>query len=176
LQSLKPSDSESYRDELWSRRQDGTCNWLLDDKRYKTWAEVNGQAILWIHGDPGCGKSVMSSFLTKEIIHDKGSQLSMAFFFCDDKDERLRTAEAILLNLLAQFLRYIPDVIVHFLVESEYATLKAKTCWTFGMLWRVFERIITSTNTGDMYILIDALGNRTLLDIRYTVSVAHYLR
>jgi len=101
LKSLKPSDYESYRDGLWLRRHENTCTWVLDDWRYRTWAEKDGHAILWISGDPGCGKSVLLSFLTKEII--RGKRLHMAYFFCDDKHERLRTAHAILVNLLMQF-------------------------------------------------------------------------
>jgi len=160
---LKPSDYETYRDELWLRRQEGTCTWLLSDERYKIWDDADGQAILWIRGDPGCGKSVLSSFLTKEVIRRKA--LSLAYFFCDDKDERLRTADAILVNLLAQLLKYIPDAIVHFLIEQGYSINKEKTCWTFGMLWRVFERIVNDANTGNVCILIDALGNSILPDV-----------
>jgi Cdc6-like AAA superfamily ATPase len=160
---LKPSDYETYRDELRLRRQEGTCTWLLNDKRYKKWNDVDGQAILWIRGDPGCGKSVLSSFLTEEVIHGS-NQLSLAYFFCDDKDERLRTANAILVNILAQLLKYIPDAIVHFSTELGYATDKEKTIWTLGMLWRVFERIINDANTGNVCILIDALGNSILQD------------
>jgi len=155
---LKPSDYETYRDELRLRRQEGTCTWLLNDNRYKEWNDVDGQAIIWIRGDPGCGKSVLSSFLTEEVIRGS-NQLSLAYFFCDDKDERLRTADAILVNILAQLLKYIPDAIVHFSTEQGYAIYKEKTIWTFGMLWRVFERIINDANTGNVCIIIDALGN-----------------
>ena len=82
----------------------------------------------------------------------------MAYFFCDDKDERLRTAHAILVNLLAQLLIHVPDCIVHFLAEPDYAMNKKKTSWSFGMLWRVFERIINDDHRGEIYILIDAFG------------------
>ncbi|KAF8538750.1 hypothetical protein BDD12DRAFT_884282 [Trichophaea hybrida] len=81
----------------------------------------------------------------------------MAYFFCDDKDERLRTVHAILVNLLTQLLNQLPNVIVHFLAEHEYTTNKEKTSWSYGMLWRVFERIINDPNTGRVCILIDAL-------------------
>ncbi|KAF8534445.1 hypothetical protein BDD12DRAFT_895913 [Trichophaea hybrida] len=155
--SLKPSDYESYREEIWNRRHENTCTWILSDQRYQMWTEKNGQAILWISGGPGFGKSVLSSFLTKEITRGKTNQLYMAYFFCDDKDERLRTAHAILVNLLTQLLDQVPDVIDHFLAEPEYITNKEKTSWSFGMLWRVFERITKDTNRGQVYILIDAL-------------------
>jgi hypothetical protein len=86
--SLKPSDYENYRDELWLRRHENTCTWILDDQRYRACVEKDGNAVLWISGDPGCGKSVLSSFLTKEVCRGKTNQLCMAYFFCGDKDER----------------------------------------------------------------------------------------
>jgi len=156
--SLKPSDCESYRDELLLRRHENTCLWVLDDLRYRSWVKHDGQAILWIIGIPGCGKSILSSFLTKQIILSKADQLFMAYFFCDDKDERLRTAQAILVNLLSQLLQQVPDFIKHFLAEHEFATKKENTTWTIGMLWRIFERIMNDTNARQGYILIDALG------------------
>ncbi|KAF8535741.1 hypothetical protein BDD12DRAFT_891916 [Trichophaea hybrida] len=155
--SLKPSDYKSYRNDLLLRRHENTCTWILDDQRYRTWNEKDGQAILWISGGPGFGKSVLSSFLTKEIPRGKTNQLYMTYFFCDDKDERLRTAHAILVNLLTQLLEQVPDVIMHFLAEPEYTTYKEKTAWNYGMLWRVFERIMNDTDRGKVYILIDAL-------------------
>ncbi|KAF8533302.1 hypothetical protein BDD12DRAFT_984533 [Trichophaea hybrida] len=155
--SLKPSDYQSYREEIWLRRHENTCTWILDDQRYRLWAEKDGQAVLWISGDPGCGKSVISSFLTKDITRGITNQVCMAYFFCDDKDERLRSAHAILVNLLAQLLDHAPDINKHFLAEPEYATYKEKTSWSFGMLWRVFERIINDAHRGPVYILIDAL-------------------
>ncbi|KAF8537271.1 hypothetical protein BDD12DRAFT_236511 [Trichophaea hybrida] len=87
----------------------------------------------------------------------KINQFYMSYFFCDDKDERLRTAYAILVNLLTQLLEQVPDVIRHFLAEPEYTTNKEKTVWNYGMLWRVFERIMSDTHCGKVYILIDAL-------------------
>ncbi|KAF8542316.1 hypothetical protein BDD12DRAFT_941023, partial [Trichophaea hybrida] len=81
----------------------------------------------------------------------------MTYFFCDDKDERLRTAHAILVNLLTQLLEQVPDVIMHFLAEPEYTTHEEKTSWNYGMIWQVFERIMNDTHRGRVYILIDAL-------------------
>lgn len=155
---MKPSDYQSYRDDIWLRRHENTCTWILNDQRYRLWAEKGGQAILWISGDPGCGKSVLSSFLTKDITRGITNQVCMAYFFCDDKDERLRSAHSILVNLLAQLLDHVPDINKHFLAEPEYATNTEKTSWTFGMLWRVFERIMNDAHCGQVYILIDALG------------------
>jgi len=156
IKSLNPPDYESIRDLLLHRRHENTCTWVLDDQRYRIWAKKDSHAVLWISGGPGCGKSVLSSYLTKEII--RGNQISMAYSFCDDKDERLRTAHSILINLLTQLLNQLPDLMVHFSAEREFTVNKEKTIWNFGMLWRVFERIMNDANIGRVCILIDALG------------------
>ena len=82
----------------------------------------------------------------------------MPYFFCDDKDERLRTGSAVLLNLLAQLLKQDPDVLVHFSAEPVYAANKKRTSWNFGMLWRVFDRIVKDDKARPMCVIIDALG------------------
>jgi hypothetical protein len=82
----------------------------------------------------------------------------MAYFFCDDKDERLRTESAVLLNLLSQLLKQDPHVLVHFLAESEYDVHKERTSWNFGMLWRVFDRIVRDDGARAICVIIDALG------------------
>jgi hypothetical protein len=42
----------------------GTCTWLLRNSIYKDWLNQGKSHLLWISADPGCGKSVMASYLT----------------------------------------------------------------------------------------------------------------
>lgn len=120
-----------------------------------SWKENDLHTVLWIDGAPGCGKSVMSAFLSKSLFHDRATQKSMVYFFCDDKDEKLRTAEAVLANWLAQLVKQVPSSIVHFESESKEKDI---TYWTFWTLWRIFERIMKDMNTGSIWLLVDALG------------------
>ena len=161
MESLNPFDCETYRDNLLLKRHENTCTWFLADKRYRDCIEGDRNTVLWIHGGPGCGKSVLSSLLSKELCSDEkifGGSYSVAYFFCDDKDERLRTESAVLLNLLAQLLRQDPSVLRHFFAESDYAVHKERTSWSFGMLWRVFDRIVRDDKCRPMCVIIDALG------------------
>jgi hypothetical protein len=97
--------------------------------------------------------------LCKELLRSDENifrgNYSVAYFFCDDKDERLRTEYAVLLNLLAQLLKQDSGVLIHF---SEYAVHKERTLWNFGMLWRVFDRIVKDDKARPMCLIIDALG------------------
>jgi hypothetical protein len=157
---LNSFDCESYRDDLLIKRHENTCTWFLADKRYRDYVESDCNPVLWINGGPGCGKSVLSSVLSKELCDENifGGNYSVAYFFCDDKDERLRTGFAVLINLLAQLLKQDPSVHMHFLAESEYIVYKERTSWNFGMLWRVFDRIVKDDKCRPMCVIIDALG------------------
>ena len=158
LASLRPSNNEDYRDKIAINRHDSTCTWILQDEHYKQWKEQHSPSVLWINGDPGCGKSVLASFLVTEISQGKVGDCTLAFFFCKDTDERLNTAHAILVNWLAQLLRLVPRFIEHFSSDSTYSVEKDKTKWTPQMLWRVLVRIILDPYAGNICLLVDALG------------------
>jgi ankyrin repeat domain-containing protein 50 len=60
--------------------------------------------VLWVSGDPGCGKSVLS-FLVDEL-KGTASQLilpaTVCFFFCDDKIESQKDGKSVFSGLLHQ--------------------------------------------------------------------------
>jgi hypothetical protein len=162
LKSLGGSDCEGYRDDLLLKRHENTCVWFLSDERYRQWARQSHHSVLWVSGGPGCGKSVLSSVISKQFSDNThkifGREYLVAVFFCDDKDERLRTSHAILVNVLSQILKQEPDVFAHFSVESEYALHKERTSWSFSMLWRVFSRVVKDSKIRPVCLIVDALG------------------
>jgi hypothetical protein len=155
-----PADYESYRDSLWRKRHENTGAWLFNHKSFRAWSHKNCTSTLWISGTPGCGKSILSAYLTKALFsgYTKSDSHQIVYFFFDNRDERLRTGNAVLTNLLAQLLKQTPGMIAHFAVESEYVIQKEKTSWTFSTLWRVFERIMNDDTVKNYFLIIDALG------------------
>ncbi|KAK0644439.1 hypothetical protein B0T16DRAFT_417675 [Cercophora newfieldiana] len=50
-----------------------TCQWLLNLDIYREWADPRTTAnILWIHGKPGSGKSVLAAFIVKLLRRQTG--------------------------------------------------------------------------------------------------------
>jgi Cdc6-like AAA superfamily ATPase len=159
--SLKPSDYEGYRNNLFFKRHENSCAWLLADERYIAWDTDDNRSILWLSGDPGCGKSVMASYLCKELQSHKVDALSIAYFFCDNKNEQLRTPTSILANILTQLLEQLPAIYKHLWAELKCKSESGRV-WTYEMLWRAFDKIMNDPNIGSIRILIDALGIQPL--------------
>lgn len=163
MRSLKALDYVTDRTKRAEKRQDGTCTWILQDTRYRQWRSADNtdiSPVLWIDGGPGFGKSVITAFLAEEISKDES--LVVAYFFCDDKDDRLNTGASILSHWLHQILRRIPETYKHFLSEHWFREVKDekkdKVDWGFVPLCRVLERILSDHETPSIYLLVDALG------------------
>lgn len=87
-----------------------TSEWLLVQKTYVAWLVGEGPPLLQLIGDPGIGKTMISSYLVEEL--GKKAQISpnmtFAYYFCDNKDEKRRSAAAIIRGLLLQLIRQRP--------------------------------------------------------------------
>lgn len=94
----------------------GTCLWILPELR--AWQTGSPNRPLWISGSPGCGKSVMASFIIKErqnwIPAKEGANGStkviVAGSFCDKQPNR-QTPIWILRTLLFEIFKQNRDLI-----------------------------------------------------------------
>ena len=160
LQSLclsNPPDDLAAIRSVKGERVPGTCEWILTQDQYTTWFVQEGPRILWLSGGPGIGKTMISGFLVEELAHlaERSSQMVLAYYFCDDKDGKRRTATAILRGVLLQLLRQRPVLFMHIQPRFE---LSPDSLWTnFHTLWRIFVGIIQDPEAGEVCCLIDAL-------------------
>ncbi|KAH8759189.1 hypothetical protein BGZ57DRAFT_801794 [Hyaloscypha finlandica] len=125
------------------QRMEGTCTWLVDTPEFETWmfARLPTPAMLWIHGPPGVGKSVLSSFI---IRHLKQHNMPCQFFFFRHSDLSKRRFNSLLRSLAYQLSAYSQDYQrrVIKLVKKGVITPKsdARVLWQklfFGMLPKV---------------------------------------
>ena len=138
-------------------RVDGTCEWILTQDRYTSWLVEDSPQLLWLSGAPGIGKTMLSSFLVEEIaqLAEQSSQMTVAYYFCDDKYQERRTVTAILRGLLLQLLRQRPILFKH--IQSDFDMCRDSLCTNFHALWRTFVSIVQDPEAGEVYCLIDAL-------------------
>ncbi|OBT52075.1 hypothetical protein VE04_08013 [Pseudogymnoascus sp. 24MN13] len=143
-------------------RVEGTCEWVLINSQFTEWLNADKSQLLRLTGGPGIGKTMIATFLVDELKERAQYSESdlFAFFLCDNKDERQRTATAVLRSLLVQLLRQRPSFFSYMQPEYEkYGEDKFKGvfCIDFGALWMVFEAILRDPAERWITIIIDAL-------------------
>lgn len=145
-------------------RASGTCEWLLETEEFTAWlgreqttVEAQTSNILWLHGNPGTGKSTMAIFLTeelpKEFFTEDGETL--IYFFCDSSFDKRKTATSILRGLLRQLIQQHSHLLDYLL--PEYNERGAELFTSFDALWAIFIAAAADQNTGQKYCIIDAL-------------------
>ena len=138
-------------------RVEGTCEWLLVQEEYAAWLVGDNPQQLWLVGAPGIGKTMISSFLVEELEKraQKAPAMTLAYYFCDNKDEKRNTATAIIRGLLLQLLRQRHILFKY--IQRDYDQMKSQLFNSFDALWRILHSMLEDPNAGEVYILIDAL-------------------
>ncbi|KAG2738671.1 hypothetical protein P692DRAFT_20702541, partial [Suillus brevipes Sb2] len=90
-----------------SRRQRNpeTGRWIFHTDQYMAWNKCDC-AFLWLNGQPGSGKTILASAVIDEIQGSGEAGLqTLAYFYCNFRDERTTSAAAVLRSLTVQLLR-----------------------------------------------------------------------
>jgi hypothetical protein len=140
------------------KRVEGTCKWILVQKQYTAWLDEDKTQLFRLIGNPGIGKTMLSTFLVGELVGRAQITRGMtfAYYFCDNKDEKRNTATAIIRGLLLQLLRQHPKFFRY--IQPAFDEQKNRLFDNFDTLWRIFVEILRDSKEDKIYILIDALG------------------
>ncbi|KAI5798085.1 hypothetical protein FPQ18DRAFT_321182 [Pyronema domesticum] len=155
---------------------DGTCEWILEHQRYQSWQNNEEKSsLLWISGDPGCGKSVLSTFLLTKLSDQYRpspaspagiSEATVLHFFFTTSLESPRTAISALNAILHQLFLARPLLLPH--LVSPYLNRGQGIFKDFPPLWSVFFAAISDPRCGNIFLILDGLDEcdletRTLL-------------
>jgi hypothetical protein len=58
--------------------------------------------VLWCHGNPGAGKTVLTSLVINNLTITVGKDAGLAYFYYDYADEQIQAADKIIASLLKQ--------------------------------------------------------------------------
>jgi hypothetical protein len=157
LQLLHKSDYETYKETI-APRAEGTCTWFLEHPTYLAWLSEAKSSLLWVSGDPGCGKTVLSSFLI-DTLKEAGSQsvppATVCFFFCDDKIEFQNDGSAILSGILHQLFRMNRNLIQH--AREHFEAKDSQIAMGIKSLCEIFKAASEDSAAGNIICVIDAL-------------------
>lgn len=138
-------------------------SWIMEDATYIRWLGDDQSRVLWLHGDPGKGKTMLAIALIEEFsrklrLNQSVNDTALVYFFCDNQDDRRKTASLILRGLIYQILCQRPDLAVY--LHNEYEKQREQlfsSPSSLHTLWRIFQTIIESSGLREILVVIDAL-------------------
>jgi ankyrin repeat protein len=157
LHSIYTSDYDGHKNTIISAVL-GTCKWFLKHAQYTDWLDPYHSRLLWVSGDPGCGKSVLSKFLIESLQTTSSTSLEsgcLLYFFCDDKIEAQRPAISILQALVHQLLVQKPELILNLRSHIHRKGLQAGK--ELHTLWEIFLQCCNDPVSKNVFVVIDAL-------------------
>src|SRR5271156_6649788 len=140
------------------QRVPGTCQWITTNETYASWLASRSQ-LLWLSGGPGKGKTMLSIFLTEELekIVAQSQGVILAYFFCDNRNNKRNTAVAILRGLIFQLIQQHSKLLEHVLPVFKVQKGALFSDSSFESLWRIFESMVQAPGIGSVLCVLDGL-------------------
>jgi Cdc6-like AAA superfamily ATPase len=149
---LSPPDPSTNFINALKQRQKGSGLWFLKGDTFAKW-KTRRNSFLWLHGIPGCGKTILSSTIVDELQTSLSSRTLLYFYF-DFNDNRKQTLDSTIRSLISQ-LYHLSDVNFK-LLESLFSSCEAgrhqPSCES---LHKVLLQIIEEVK--EVWIVLDAL-------------------
>ncbi|RYP50627.1 hypothetical protein DL768_003909 [Monosporascus sp. mg162] len=145
---------------------EAASNWILAHPSYHQWRHGETK-LLWIKGGAGKGKTMLLVAITGKLQPctklDKPSADSfLSFFFCQNSDDRLNNAVAILKGLI--YLLLVQDSSLVSYLKNDYDRMGKEVfdvshnnANAFDALSNVFRQMVRHPRSETMYLAVDAL-------------------
>ncbi|PYI11219.1 hypothetical protein BO78DRAFT_413691 [Aspergillus sclerotiicarbonarius CBS 121057] len=123
LRWLVAPDFEARHLDNYDKKHPGTAEWIICTNEYTRWSRQTGPALLWRYGQPGVGKSVITSNITEHICNENALSdgIGIAYIYYDYRHESLGDHRRVILSVLKQLCRQvavIPESLLSYMRES----------------------------------------------------------
>ncbi|RKK75445.1 hypothetical protein BFJ69_g7702 [Fusarium oxysporum] len=155
LDWISPVDYAPQQSDIFSRREPGTGEWLLESDEYNSWVKGDKQT-LFCPGIPGAGKTIMASIVVNSLLDSfhSESNIGVAYIYCNFRRRHEQKASDLIANLLKQLSESQPSLFKP--VEDLYNKRKAsRTRPSLQELGRVLQEVAATYSR--VYIVLDAL-------------------
>ncbi|KAF3763163.1 hypothetical protein M406DRAFT_108504 [Cryphonectria parasitica EP155] len=98
---LSPPDPSTNFNKALEQRHHGSGQWFVGSEEYSTWkAERN--SFLWLHGIPGCGKTILSSTIVEDLQTTELCSSKLLYFYFDFNETQKQSVENAIRSLISQ--------------------------------------------------------------------------
>ena len=150
-------DPDDYRQILEDRKgpkTPGTCEWVSETDAYKSWI-AKSSGLLWISGDAGKGKTMLSLHLVSSLKSDS-SGAHVVHFFCS-RDQGRNNDVSILCGLIYQLLSQRASLFKHVLDDYDKHGTSLFDDRKFQALWTILARMLYDKNIIPITCTLDGL-------------------
>ncbi|KAH7030625.1 uncharacterized protein B0I36DRAFT_348831 [Microdochium trichocladiopsis] len=98
---LSPADPSTNFTRALKQRHEHTGRWLLETPEYGSWKD-SPDSFLWLHGKPGCGKTVLSSTVIQDLDEAHSGSHTLLYFYFDFSDTAKETVDSMVRSLVHQ--------------------------------------------------------------------------
>lgn len=105
LDWLDAPDPSAHHNILAKGRTAVTGIWLLKGPEFEAWRNSAEMSVLWMHGIPGCGKSVLTSSVIdyiRQFNSTKGHGSALAYYYFQFSHKDTSTMDLMLRSLIYQ--------------------------------------------------------------------------
>ena len=140
---------------------DGSCSWIFESAALKDWWNNHGPSFLWIHGNPGKGKTMIMMALIEEIserLESNPENGLLSYFFCQNTVRESRTALSVLRGLIYQLITQRRTLVRH--LRKRYDDAGSQLFEGPNALYAMLEVLLNMLRDPDIppiYFLVDAL-------------------
>ncbi|KAJ7348064.1 hypothetical protein DFH08DRAFT_1080216, partial [Mycena albidolilacea] len=144
---FRTADPATDRNAALKKRQEGTGNWLLQNRDFKNWRCFKRKSVLWLHGGSGTGKTILSAYVVNELLC---SIPDLAYFFF-----RVKAKEDLEGMLSSTLLQLASGQERHKILRDAYNSDGRKGPPSRSSLLTYFKRMLTVPH--HLVLIIDAL-------------------
>lgn len=161
LRLTNPRDDKQRIEDTKDKLLQESFVWILDDADFKDWRDNQHTKLLWIKGDPGKGKTMLMIGLIDELskqLESRPETETLAYFFCQGTDDRLRSATSVLRGLIYLLATKKRNLIRH--IRKSY-DVSGKLLFKDGNTWyalsTILQDILDDSSLARVYLMVDAL-------------------
>ena len=133
-----------------------TGRWFLAGSAFMQFKNTP-QSVLWLHGDSGCGKSVLCSAVIDHIlaVQSRDSRTELAYWYFSVTDKKRSSVDSFLRALIVQLVHEYP--IPSFLLDLWSAGKMGRKAPQKVDLQETIQRILVAEPSRIYFIVIDAV-------------------
>ncbi|KAF3261587.1 hypothetical protein TWF192_008053 [Orbilia oligospora] len=148
---LSPPDSSTNYNAAIKEHLQGSGLWFIESSKFSEW-KIQRNSRLWLHGIPGCGKTILSSIVIAHLKQIYSGQL--LYFYFDYKDVDKQSLEGMLRGLINQlyYRSRRNSGVLESLFTSHHYGEDQPSCQSLRTTF-----LSMAEKTGEIWLVLDAL-------------------